>query len=261
MWNINCYSYFMKKILLASQYRTLLQKYADLLANCGFRIFTAVSGSEALRLHREHRFDLIVSDYELAGMTMGTFCSLLRQEGAAGEVPIIITCHNIASRIERARQIGACAIVLKPVEPIRLLEAIGNQTGLNLIRGKRVELDVVVTVSRNNQELVCSSRDISTTGILIKSSRPLQVGESVTCRFTLPGGSQVDADGEVVRFITDLDYDNLYGIRFESMSAANRQAISSFINLPPPAARSVRSPRSRPAGPVAELTLELPEQD
>lgn len=223
----------MKKILLASQYKTLLQKYSNLLVNWDFKIFTTASGSEALRLHNEHKFDLIISDFELEGMGMSTFCSLLRKEENRLPVPIIITCHNVPERIERARQIGACAIVIKPVDPVKLLETIGNQVGLNLIRGKRVELEVAVKIKKGGRAFTCLSRDISNSGILIKSDYALSIGERISCRFMLPGfNCQIETEGEIVRYMTDLECDNLYGISFISISSSHQKTIIDYVNSP-----------------------------
>lgn len=221
----------MKKILLASQYKTLLHKYSNLLSNWGFKIFLTTSGAEALRLIKEHHFDLIVSDFELEGMSISAICSMIRQGENAPHTPIIITCHNIPSRIERAKQIGASAIVLKPVNPIKLLETIGNHVGLHLIRGKRVALRTVVTIKASGRELTCTTSDVSTTGILIKSDYELTVGNLITCRFTLPDWGQVEIDGEIVRYMTNLECDNLYGVKFTAIKTSQQNAICEYVSL------------------------------
>jgi len=256
----------MKKILLASQYKTLVQKYSNLLVNWGFKLLTATSGSEALKLHKEHGFDLIISDYELEGMSLGTLCSLIRQSENDRHVPIIITCHNVPDRIKRARLIGASDIVLKPVDPIKLLETIGKHVGLNLIRAKRVELRIGVTIEKEMQELTCFSRDISSTGILVKSDHFFNIGERITCNFILPGSyNQVKAEGEIVRYMTDLECNNLYGISFVSISASHRTAIIDYINSTPTAHLTSKIKKSessmhRDIGSAKELILRLPEK-
>ena len=234
----------MKKILLASRYKSLLQRNSDLLINWGFNILTTTSGSEALSLHKEHHFDLIISDFELEGMSMGTFCSLVRQGENSQHVPLIITCYNVPERIERAKLIGASAIVLKPIEPIKLLETIGNLVGLNLIRGKRVEIKICVTIKKDGQEIICFSRDISKTGILLKSNYALHIGDRITCNFTLPHDCQVETDGEIIRYMTDMECDNLYGVKFVSMSSGHRKAIIDYLSLASngyPVAKAIKS--------------------
>jgi len=223
----------MKKILLASQYRTLLQKHSNLLANWKFKVFTATSGSEALKLHKEHNFDLIVSDFELEGMCISTLFTLIHKDTHAQRVPLIITCHDLPDSIQRAKSIGASDIIVKPIDPIKLLEVIGNHIGLKLIRGKRVEIKVVVKIKKDGHEFICQSRNISNTGILIKSDYALQIGDQLDCTFTLPDyHSPVEAFGEVVRYMTDAECEDLYGINFVSISASHLKAIIDYIYSP-----------------------------
>jgi len=256
----------MKKILMASQYKTLLQKYSNLLVNWGVKLFTATSGTEALKLHKEHKFELIISDCELEGISVGTLCSLIRQSEDDWHVPIIIPCHNVPERIRRARLVGASDIVLKPVDPIKLLEAIGAHIGLNLIRAKRVKINIGVKIKTEGQELICFSRDISSTGILIKSDHFFKIGERITCNFTLPGFyNHVEAEGEIVRYMTDLESNNLYGINFVSISASYRKVVIDYINSPSTASVTSKIKKSessihRDKECAKELILRLPEE-
>lgn len=220
----------MKKILLASQYKPLLQKYANLLVNWQVSVFTATSGSEALRLHKEHNFDLVVSDFELEGMCISTLWALIRKDNKGQNVPLIVTCHNLPDSIKRAKLIGASDIVLKPIDPIKFLETIGNHVGLKLIRGKRVEIQITVKIKKDSHEFICLSRNISNTGILIKSDYALNIGDQINCKFTLPDfHNPIEAYGEVVRYMTG---DDLYGINFAAISSAHLKAVIDYINSP-----------------------------
>jgi CheY-like chemotaxis protein len=219
----------MKKILLAIRYKVLLRKYTNLLMNWGFHIFATSRGAEALRLQKEHNFDLIVADFELEDMSGCTFCSLVRKEDNSQSVQIILTCYDIPERIERGKLSGASTIVIKPIDPIRFLEVIGDHAGLHLIRGKRVALEIVVTIKQNGKEFICFSRDISNTGILLKSDYELNIGNRITCKFTLPDYCQVEIDGEVVRYLTDLECDNLYGVKFIAIKPFYKRVIRNYI--------------------------------
>lgn len=223
----------MKKILLASQYKPLLQKYANLLVNWQVSVLTATSGSEALRLHKEHNFDLVVSDFELEGMCISTLLFLIRKDNDGQNLQLIITCHNLPDSLQRAKSIGASDIVLKPIDPIKFLETIGNHIGLKLIRGKRVEIQIAVKIKKDSQEFICLSRNISNTGILIKSDYALNIGDQINCKFTLPDfHNPIEAYGEVVRYMTGLGGDDLYGINFASISSSHLKAIIDYINSP-----------------------------
>jgi len=186
----------MTKILLVSGYISFLTRNSNLLRNRVFQIFTAKSGGEALKLHQEHHFDLMLVDFKLEEMGGCTLCSLIRKSEHASQVPIIITCHNIPGSIERVSKCGASKMLLKPVEPITLMESISAFLDSPLIRSKRVVLKVNVLSTAYDQEFSCFSHDLSNTGILIETDYQLAIGSRITCKFTLENISDIEIDGE-----------------------------------------------------------------
>jgi len=257
----------MKKILLASKYKTLLQKHSNLLANWKFKVFTTTSGSEALKLHKEHNFHLIVSDFELEGMCISTLFTLIHKDTHAQRVPLIITCHDLPDSMQRAKSIGASDIVVKPIDPIKFLEVIGNHVGLKLIRSKRIEIKIVVKIKKDGHEFICLSRNISNTGMLIKSDYALHIGDQINCTFTLPDFcNPIEAYGEVVRYMTDPECEDLYGINFISISASQLKAIIDYIYSPTIAHFISKTTKSesyifnKDARRVIEKTRQIPEK-
>jgi CheY-like chemotaxis protein len=237
----------MKKVLLASGYTLFLRKQSNLLMRMGFQIFAAAKGSVALTLHEKHGFDLIILDCKLEDMSSPAFCSLIRTGNATPQVPIIIACHNIPGSIERASTCGADSLVIKPVEPVGLIELIGTYLGLQLVRSRRVDLRVAVSCKSQDLEFPCVSRDISSTGMLLETEYGLDVGRRITCRFTLPNDCPVAVDGVITRFKTAPEFKNLYGIQFVEAPLPRTMNIDTYIatiptDLPPvmdsPLARS-----------------------
>jgi CheY-like chemotaxis protein len=203
----------------------------------GFEIFTTTSGKEALKLHAEHHFDLIFIDFKLTDMNGCILCSLIREREDSRNVPIIITCHNFPGSIDRVEQSGANVMILKPVEPINLLEKIGSFLDVQLGRSRRVILDVLVIskASGLENEFMCHSHDISNTGILLETEQLLAAGSSITCRFTLPNVCQIETEGKIARCMTAQECDYLYGVNFVAMPLSCRNAIDSYIaSLPNP---------------------------
>jgi len=219
----------MNKILLASKYQVVLRNNANLLMNWGFQLFMTTTGAEALKLHAEHHFDLILCDFELEDMGGCTLCSLVRKEEKSLYVPIIITCHNLPGSIKRARQNNASAILLKPIDPIQFLETIGKFVEFNLVRSKRVMLKVYVISKKQNLEFHCISHDISNTGMLLESEHHLALGTRITCQFTLPGSCRIETEGEVTRCAKGAEFTNLYGLRFIALPLTCRRAIDGYV--------------------------------
>jgi CheY-like chemotaxis protein len=70
----------MKKVLLASASRVFLKRNANLLKGRGFQLITTLSGAEALKLHKENLFDLVLADLKLEDMCGCTLLSMVRDE-------------------------------------------------------------------------------------------------------------------------------------------------------------------------------------
>lgn len=219
----------MKKVLLASASRAFLNRNTNLLLKRGFQLFTATSGAEALKLHEEHFFDLILSDLELEDMAGNKFCSLAHTGDAFWHVPVILTCHNTPASIEKVRQSGASAILVKPIDPIQLVETIGRFIDLQIGKSKRVILKVTVMSRKDGQEFTCFSHDLSNTGILLETDYHLELGNRIVCRFTLPGSYQIEAEGEVIRSMCTLEGNSLYGIKFIDLSLSFRRWIDDYV--------------------------------
>jgi len=219
----------MKKILLVSGYISFLTRNSNLLRNRVFQIFTAKSGGEALRLHQEHHFDLILVDFKLEEMGGCTFCSLIRKGDHAPQVPIIITCHNIQGSVERVAECGADRMLLKPIDPIALMEAISGFLDSPLIRSKRVVLKVSVLSTAYDQAFICFSHDLSNTGILIETDYQLALGSRITCKFSLENISDIEAEGEVTRMMSGSESENLYGIKFIDLPLSCLENIDKYI--------------------------------
>jgi CheY-like chemotaxis protein len=219
----------MKKVLVVSGYISFLTRNSNLLKNREFQVFTAHSGGEALKLHKEHHFDLILVDFKLEEMGGCTLCSLIRKGKDSPQIPLIITCHNLPGSIERVAECGASRMLIKPIDPIILMEAISGFLDLPLIRSKRVVLKVDVLSKANDQDFVCFSHDLSNTGILIETDYQLAVGSRITCKFTLQDISDIEAEGEVIRMLTGTECENLYGIKFIALPLSSHKNIDRYI--------------------------------
>jgi CheY-like chemotaxis protein len=223
----------MKKVLIASQYKMFLERNNNLLKQRGFGLFTTTSGVEGLKLHQEHSFDLILSDFKLEDMGGNTFCSLIRRSEDSQHVPIILTCHNLPGSIETVEQSDATAMLLKPLDPIKLVETIGSYLGLQIGRSKRIVLNVKVTCKEHNLVFFCFSHDISNTGILFETEHQLALGTRVICQFTLPDSGRIESEAEVMRTMTAEVCENLYGVKFVNLPLSCRRAIDNFISATP----------------------------
>ena len=223
----------MEKVLLASESKDFLNSNALLLKERGFQLFTSTTAAEALDLHKEHQFNLILADSELEEMSGSALCSLIRKGENSPQVPVILICNEISGSMQKIEQSGANAMLLKPIDQLQLLETIGRYIGLQLGRSKRVVVKVIVISKKRNLEFVCFSRDISSTGILIETEQELDLGIGIICQFALPGTHMIETEGDVVRSMNAPESGHFYGIKFVNLSMLNRRVIDSFIDSNP----------------------------
>jgi CheY-like chemotaxis protein len=93
------------------------------LAGEGYRVATAANGADALqRMGDRDRPSLILLDLSMPVMDGQTFCAR-RKEGGLPSVPVIVV-SSAADLAQRAKDLGADGYLEKPVDTIRLLDAV-----------------------------------------------------------------------------------------------------------------------------------------
>jgi len=197
--------------------------------NRGLKLFTASRGEDALKMHEDMLFDLILSDLELEDMGGCTLCSHVRDVENSRDVPVILTCLNISNNLERVKKSGASAMILKPIDPFHLLETIGRFVDLQVGVHKRILLNVKVLVKELDLVFFCISEDISNSGILLMTEYHLDLGSRIICQFSLPGSLEIRTGGEVVRSMSTLKRRTFYGVRFIDIPLSYRRAIDDYV--------------------------------
>lgn len=223
----------MKKVLMVSSSAAFLSRNANLLTDKGFHFSTAKSVTEALKLHDEHQFDLILSDLELDGMNGCSLCSAARKNDSQCNVPVIIICRDSTQHIQLAKQSDAAAILLRPVNPTHMLITIGSFIDMQLARSKRVEFTSTALLKKAEMELLCNTCDISATGIRLITEFHLDLGDVLNCKFSLFNLDHIQTAVKVIRCneSTKVKNKNIYGLRFIDLPLASRNSIDKYVSL------------------------------
>jgi DNA-binding response OmpR family regulator len=218
----------MKKILLVNSTRHFFEEGKSLLDRQDFHVFQAPTADQALHLHSKEQVSLIVSDLDLPEMGGDVLCAKIRENTDSRDVSIILICHNTREEQARAARSSANACLFKPFPAKLLLEQVEKLLAVSVRKGYRVLLRARVQGEHDDAVFFCTSRDISTTGILIESDRPLNSGDRLSCSFYLPGAAHITTNGEVVRRVAS-ESKPAYGVRFIDISTEHQQALDSFI--------------------------------
>jgi two-component system chemotaxis response regulator CheY len=104
------------RILLVEDREVMLKIIRRLLVQLGFvHVDQAANGSRALELVQTNPYDLILSDWNMDGMSGFELLKLVRAEAATAKIPfILVTAESKPENILAAKVAGASAYLLKP---------------------------------------------------------------------------------------------------------------------------------------------------
>lgn len=111
------------------------------LASAGYHAVLVDSGPKALELifRREQRFDLIISDWMMPGMTGPEFIQTLHQHEEFSSIPtILLTAKSDDQSRAHATRLGANAYINKPFDDLELISTVDNLLDLKK-RERRIE--------------------------------------------------------------------------------------------------------------------------
>jgi two-component system, OmpR family, alkaline phosphatase synthesis response regulator PhoP len=116
-----------KKILVADDEIHIVQVVAMKFRNNGFEVVTAENGTDAYKICCEEKPDIIVTDYQMPGMTGIELVEKLRQNPEFAEIPVIIlTARGFAIEDDQKEKLGIAECLSKPFSPKELLQHVEN---------------------------------------------------------------------------------------------------------------------------------------
>lgn len=219
----------MKKILVAPGLKALVEKEKSISKRADYRIFTAATGEEALRVHRVNKADLIIMDLKMTGMDGDKFASLVKKDKGLREAFVILVCQNRKPDIKRCESSRADFYVTKPVNPTLLLNKVRHVLDIKDRESVRIPLQINMTAS-SRKTFFCDAYNVSATGILIETDEVLHKGDTVACLFCAPGSGEIIVHGNVVRVKIRTNDLYQYGVNFSDLSPQAESAIEAFVN-------------------------------
>lgn len=220
----------MKKIIITESLKPLVQnKNFHFRANT--KVLFAATNDDVLKIHIEERAGLIITTFGLPGLSCEELFTAIRQSKELQPVFTLLICEDTLGLRERSSRCGAHAFMTEPVDPAALARKVKELLDVPPRRSYRVILNVVVEGIRKNQPFMCTSENVSATGMLIKSEDPLAMGDRVSCSFYLPGGSKVHINGKVARTVGPVVGSKaaIYGVQFTDMAPDSKSALENFI--------------------------------
>jgi two-component system, sensor histidine kinase and response regulator len=113
-----------ERILVVDDSPTQLEAARGLLQAHGYVVTSARTGEEALETARGARFDLVLSDVMMPGMSGFELCDALKRELASPPPVVLLTSLSDPRDIVRGVECGADNYITKPYEPAHLVARI-----------------------------------------------------------------------------------------------------------------------------------------
>lgn len=117
----------MGQILVVDDDRALLLIMQLTLERGGFTVTTAETGDQALKLAYQYRYDLIILDDMMPGMSGGQTCRLLKSDPRTSNIPVMLySARSDAVETDYMTDVLADAALRKPSSPTKVLEMVNS---------------------------------------------------------------------------------------------------------------------------------------
>ncbi len=131
-------------LLVVDDVADMRRLVGNTLASAGYHAVLVESGVKALELifKRDQRFDLIISDWMMPGMTGPEFIQTLHQHEEFASIPtILLTAKSDEQSRTLATRVGANAYINKPFDDLELISTVDNLLDLKKRERKIEELN------------------------------------------------------------------------------------------------------------------------
>jgi CheY-like chemotaxis protein len=91
------------------------------------QVLMAADGPQGLAMIQEHKPDVVLLDLMLPGMDGFEICERAKADETTRSIPIIfLTAQPQPAAIERAMSLGAAAYIIKPFDPMKIIDQINE---------------------------------------------------------------------------------------------------------------------------------------
>jgi len=219
----------MPRLLLLDEQALVAEIGRSYLRRHGFEVVSVASGREVLRRAASEPHELIFTSASLPDMTARELCASLRASGAAPTIPILLA--GPAEQREEALAAGATAFLPSPYTHRQMLTAIAAILTVVERGANRVPVSVKVICGEGSESYVAFTRDISSTGLFLKSVSLAPTGTRLRLRLRIPGDSSLedlDLPAEVVRRVSS-NGDSGMGVRFLEIPVLRKIPINRLV--------------------------------
>ena len=115
----------MARILVVDDSTTMRQMVSFTLQDAGHEVTEAADGIAALAEAKGRKFDLVITDVNMPGMNGIDLVKSLRELADFKFTPILVLTTEAGQDVKaKGREVGATGWIVKPFNPVKLVEAV-----------------------------------------------------------------------------------------------------------------------------------------
>ena len=114
-----------KTVLTIDDSRTMRDMLQLALVEAGYRVIQAVDGIDGLETLAAEGADVVITDINMPRLDGFGFIEGMRADPNHRATPVLVlTTESDAAKKQRARDAGATGWIVKPFDPVKLIEAV-----------------------------------------------------------------------------------------------------------------------------------------
>lgn len=218
-----------KKLLLVDDARIFLEVEKALFQRTGAQIFTASTGTEALKSVLTIKPDIVLLDFMLPEINGDKVCAQIKRNPSTSDIPVVmVTTRGKPEDVEICRRAGCDDFVTKPINHQDLLAKVSQLLKIPFRHSFRILIRLEAILEKGDV-FFGSSVDLSKGGMLVECNHEFGEGDEVRLRFFLPGYQEIAVAGKIMRVEKLVLQKFRYGVQFKGLSVPEQQAVSNFV--------------------------------
>jgi len=214
-------------------------------------ILSAENPDDALQLLLQHdgKLQFIVSDWNMPGMPLAEFLKVIQFQPRLAGAPLLLLAEEGSSDARAvAKEVGATAVLNKPLDPERLLVLTMAVTGTaDRRRAKRIKpliaCEMELGFSKAKKTASAEVINISDTGILLRTPVPARgvgyVYDIATLVIMPPVGDPIQVSAQILRIEalpkeTDSEKTVMMAFVYKEMDEVSKKSLQQYLQINDP---------------------------
>ena len=219
------------RILLVDHSRGALLCQETILRRRDMVVSTALAGSEGLAKAKADKPNLIIFGFDLFDMTAPEFCREIRGDDSTRGISLLLICDREQNEHgDLCLSAGCNDVIFRPLQKPELDEKVERLARIPVRRQLRTMTKIEVSFEKNGRFILARSLNISASGILIETEKPIPQDAPVRLHFYLPSDPKpLQVLAEVLR----AEFSGAmarYGMQFLDLNEEDAGRISRFVH-------------------------------